>query len=98
MCATNVAAPCMRRGVSSIERLIAILLGEGFLRLSVSERSYSDPGRDDWRECTEDAEFERRCDALPPLGVICSCRTTRVDDPEPARRWFLGSGDAVRPT
>ena len=42
--------------------------------------------------------MERKCEVLlEPLGVIWICRTTRVDDPEPARRWFLGSGDAVLP-
>lgn len=68
LCATNCA---FRRGVSSIERRNIALFGELFLRLSVSDRSYRDPGREDCSECCDDAEFERRCDPLlAPLGVI----------------------------
>ena len=68
LCATNCAP---RRGVSSIDRRSIALFGELFLRLSVSERSYREPGREDCRECAEEAEFDRKCDALlAPLGVI----------------------------
>ena len=80
--ATNVVCPCVRRGVwlSSTDRRPSGRFGELFRRLSFSLSSYTEAGREDVNECTDDAEFERRCEGA------WTCLTTRVDEPEPPLR------------
>lgn len=53
LCAAKAVGVCARRGVSSSERRTCGLCGELFRLLSLSDRSYDEPGCEEPRDCAD---------------------------------------------